>query len=51
MLREILARKTRLPILELEGPTAIAANHVYLPHPGVELTLVDGVLHTTDKRA
>ncbi len=43
-LRQILARKTALPVIEVTERTAVMPNHIYLIAPGRVMTIRDGVL-------
>jgi two-component system CheB/CheR fusion protein len=45
VLPEILARWTGMPVVEVTEGVNVAANHVYVPPPGVVVTLKDGHLH------
>ena len=45
VLPEILARWTRMPVVEVTEGVHVAVNHVYVPPPGVVVTLKNGHLH------
>src|SRR5499427_9138329 len=42
---EILARTTRMPVLDARDQTRVEPNHVYVIPPNYEMTIADGVLH------
>jgi two-component system, chemotaxis family, CheB/CheR fusion protein len=42
---EILARATRMPVLQVEDGMRVAPDHVYVIPPNCEMTIADGVLH------
>jgi two-component system CheB/CheR fusion protein len=45
LLAEILARKTRLRVLEARDGTTPVADHIYVISPNVTLTILDGRIH------
>jgi PAS domain S-box-containing protein len=45
MMCEILARRTRMPVTEVENGAVIKPDHVYVIRPGHVLTIKDGRLH------
>jgi two-component system CheB/CheR fusion protein len=49
LLREILARTTRMPVHEAQEGMAIAPNQVYVILPNTLMTLAQGTLHLTSR--
>lgn len=49
MMDELLARRTRIPIVRVEDGTEIQPNHIYLMPPRKEMILSGGRLFLTDK--
>jgi two-component system CheB/CheR fusion protein len=49
-LSELLARSTRLPILEVERPVRVVRGHVYVIPPNKNLSIFHGVLKLTPRR-
>jgi len=47
--REILARATSMPVIEVEDGTRVAPNHVYVIPRNCEMTIAEGVLHLTQR--
>lgn len=47
--RDILARSTRMPVVEVEDGMAAAPNHVYVIPRNCEMTIVKGVLHIAER--
>ena len=47
LLAELLGRKTAMPVIEVDGATAVRPNHVYTARPGFYLAIVNGKLHPT----
>ena len=45
MMAEILARRTRMPVRQIEDGMAVEPDHVYVIRPGHVLTIRDGHLH------
>jgi two-component system, chemotaxis family, CheB/CheR fusion protein len=45
---KVLARETRMPVIQAKDGDRAKANHVYLVPPGKQLTCVDGYLRLTD---
>jgi two-component system, chemotaxis family, CheB/CheR fusion protein len=45
---QVLQRATRMSVVQVSGPTAIEANHVYVIAPGTSLTMTDGHLEAKD---
>ena len=41
---EIIARHTSMPVLQVEDPTGIEANHIYIVRPNYNLTVEEGKL-------
>ena len=48
LLRELLARKTGMSVVEIDGDTVVERDHVYTMPSGKDLTIVDGHLQTTE---
>src|SRR5687767_14729464 len=42
---ELLSRHTSLPIVEVNRPTRIEPDRIYLPPPGTSLDVLQGALH------
>ena len=49
LLRELLARRTSLPVMTVDAPTSVEVDTIYLPVPGSRLVLSDGVLRGPDR--
>ncbi len=49
MMDELLARRTRIPIVRVDDGVVIEPNHIYLMPPRKEMILTAGRLHLTDK--
>jgi two-component system CheB/CheR fusion protein len=47
---EILARATRMPVLQVETGMRVAPDHVYVIPPNCEMTIADWVLHLGDRQ-
>ena len=45
LMRELLARKTDMPVREVRKATVVEQDHVYISLPGWNLGLLNGVLH------
>jgi len=45
LMAQLLGRKTAMPVVDVVDVTRVAPNHVYLPPPGHDLAILDGVLH------
>src|SRR5262249_48211886 len=45
LMPELLARHCPMPMLQVNGRTALEPNHVYLAAPGGTLAILNGVLH------
>ncbi len=43
--RDILARATSMPVLDVTDGTTVEPNHVYVIPPNCEMTIAEGVLH------
>ena len=48
MLEEILSRRARIPVEEVEDGMEVQVNHAYVIAPGYTLTIADGRLHLGD---
>jgi two-component system, chemotaxis family, CheB/CheR fusion protein len=48
LMEEILQRCTGMPVVQVNEPVKIRANHVYVISPGKELSLVDGWINPTE---
>lgn len=44
-LSELLARSTKMPVVEIRAETMVEPNHVYVIPPNRSLTVAEGVLH------
>jgi two-component system CheB/CheR fusion protein len=47
MLTELLAKSTRMPASQVTGTTPVAADHVYVIPPDMNLSIVDGAIQVT----
>src|SRR5580700_304638 len=47
--RDILARSTQMPVIEVEDEMRVAANHAYVIPRNCEMTIVKGVLHIAER--
>jgi two-component system CheB/CheR fusion protein len=47
ILRELLSKSTRMPVIEVSEGIAVQPNHVYVIPPNADMSIVDGVLHLT----
>jgi two-component system CheB/CheR fusion protein len=45
VLHKILARDSKIPVIEIGGPTPIEANHIYVIPPDASLRIADGQLN------
>src|SRR3989442_11208171 len=45
MLSELLAKATRMPVIEVTQGMRVQANHVYVIPPNADMSISDGVLH------
>ncbi len=48
-LTELLSKTSKMPVSEVNGGTRAKANHVYVIPPGRNLSISDGVLHTSPR--
>ena len=48
-LTELLSKASKMPVSEVNGGTHVEANHVYVIPPRRNLSISDGVLHTTPR--
>ena len=51
MLAEILARATKMPVMEVHDEPAVAANHVYVIPPDRDMIISRGALHLIPREA
>jgi two-component system CheB/CheR fusion protein len=51
LLPEILARVTRMPVIEIKDGQKVKPNHVYIGPPEVIMSLGDGILHLQPRTA
>jgi two-component system CheB/CheR fusion protein len=49
ILSELLAKSTRLPVVEVTDGAAVLPNHVYVIPPNVDMSIKDGILHLTPR--
>src|SRR5436190_4955892 len=45
LLPDLLGRHAKLPILQVNEPTPVRPDHIYLASPGINLGILSGVLH------
>ncbi len=50
-LAELLAKPSKMPVVEVDGPTRVKANHVYVIKPRYNLTISGGVLESPARPA
>jgi two-component system, chemotaxis family, CheB/CheR fusion protein len=48
-LAELLAKRTKIPVTEVQDPTRAQANHIYVIPPHRNLTISQGMLHTPSR--
>ena len=51
LMKELLARRTRMAVHRVEEGMTIAPNNVYLIPPGKNMSINDGVLHLTEQQS
>src|SRR5438105_1495722 len=49
MLADILSKRTKMPVRQVENRMRIEPNHVYVIRPGHTLTICDGLLHLGER--
>jgi two-component system CheB/CheR fusion protein len=49
LLSEILAKKTSLPVMQIQGDLEVEQDHVYLIAPNTTITLVDNVIRVAPR--
>jgi two-component system CheB/CheR fusion protein len=47
ILRDLLAKSTTMPVIEVMEGMSVRPNHVYVIPPNAEMSIMDGVLHLT----
>ena len=48
-LTELLSKESKMPVAEVTGETRVEANHVYVIPPRRNLSIADGVIHTSPR--